>query len=207
MKNSLLAASLAVAVFTPSCTTVDTEGALNTVGRMVPVEKKHAWIEQKKHNEKAYTVHTYGNTAYIEIPVRYIPARAKWFHCLQVGGCPVALRPYVHRRGPEYKHPKDGIYYAVVAKEQLHSPAMPALVQKLIPATEPLPKGTTTGTITLPHGAQNIVSSHLKDELSWTNAAIQPVRWVATVADVPLSFIATPVNWILQPLGVNLWYY
>ena len=206
MKKPLLTACCAAALLAPACTTVDTAGALNTVGRTVPVEARYAKLALREHKKETYTIHLHGSTAYIEIPVRYVPARAKWFHCLQVGGCPV-MEPQERRCELQYKHPKDGIYYAVVDKAHLHAPAMPALVQKLIPATEPLPKGTTTQVGIQPHRVQSILNSHLDHELSWTNTAIQPVRWVATVADVPLSIIATPVNWVLQPLGVNLWYY
>lgn len=210
MKQRAFTAALAVALCAPACTTVDTAGALNTIGRTHPVEQHDTLppAELNKNKGKRYTVHTHGNTAYIAIPVRYLPARAKWFHCLQVGGCPVMEPQVRHRDFSQYHHPKDGIYYAVVAKEHLHSPHLAAHVQQLIPATAaPLPQGTTTGTIALPRGAHSIINSHLNADFSPANTAIQPLRWVATVVDVPLSIVATPINWVLQPLGVNLWYY
>lgn len=36
---------------------------------------------------------------------------------------------------------------------------------------------------------------------------MQPLRFVADVADIPLSVIATPVNWCFLLFGKDLWKY
>lgn len=63
-----------------SCTIVDTGGAVNNVGRYILVDE-NLTKPCCKHSNTNYTVHTYQDTAYLEIPVRYLPARNKWFHC------------------------------------------------------------------------------------------------------------------------------
>lgn len=187
------------------CTIVDTGGAVNNVGRYIPVDADNT--KQRKHPKTCYTVHTCQDTSYIEIEVRYLPARNKWFHCWMIGGGYVEAYRRFEMLDSDFKHPLDGTYFARIPADKLHAPDMHRYVTELIPASrhEPFPAGTVTGTVNLPpHGARAILR-HLEDDCSRANAAVQPLRWVAELADVPLSVIATPVNWCFMLFGEELW--
>ena len=189
------------------CTIVDTGGAVNNVGRYIPVDE-NLIKPCCKHSNTSYTVHTYQDTAYLEIPVRYLPARNKWFHCWMIGGGYVeAYRRFESFSRPD-KHPLDGIYYALIPADRLQSRDALRHVTHLIPAcsAEPFPAGTSTGTIQLPNSAQRALSK-LEDDCTWSNYAVQPLRYVAELADIPLSVIATPVNWCFMLFGDELWRY
>lgn len=190
-----------------SCTIVDTGGAVNNVGRYIPVDENLS-KPCCKHSNTSYTVHTYQDTAYLEIPVRYLPARNKWFHCWMIGGGYVEEnRRFKGGPRPDV-HPKDGIYYALIPVDKLQSRDILRHVTNVIPAccAKPFPAGTTTGTIQLPHGAQRVLRK-LEDDCTWANTAIQPLRYMAEVADIPLSVMATPVNWCFMLFGDELWRY
>jgi len=195
------------AVGLSSCTIIDTGGAVNNVDRYIPVDENLA-KPFRKHRNTSYTVHTYQGTANLEIPVRYLPARNKWFHCWVIGdGYVEEYRRFELFPRPD-KHPQDGIYYAVILADKLQSRDILRQVTNVIPAccAEPFPAGTTTGTIHLPHSAQSVLRQ-LEDDCAWTNYAIQPLRYMAELADIPLSVIATPVNWCFMLFGNELWKY
>ncbi len=197
------------AVGVSSCTIVDTGGAVNNVGRSIPVDKNIAKLFQK-HRKTSYTVHTCQDTAYLEIHVRYLPARNKWFHCRMIGGGYVEEHRRFERElfpRPD-KHPQNGIYYAVIPADKLQSRDILRHVTNVVPSAcvEPFPAGTTTGTVRLPQSAQRVLNK-LEDDCSWSNTAIQPLRYMAELADIPLSVIATPVNWCFMLFGYDLWKY
>ena len=67
-------------------------------------------------------------------------------------------------------------------------------------------KGLSVDTIQMRATEQQAaVNALLPDRRSGLNTAIQPLRWAGEVADIPLSIIATPVNWIIMLTGYNLW--
>ena len=203
----LAAAALCLAaVGMSSCTIVDTGGAVNNVGRRIPVDENDTKIQ--KYRNTSYTIHIYQDTAYLEIPVRYLPARNKWVHCRMIGGGYVEANRRFESFPCADKHPMDGIYYAMIPANKLQSRDILCHVTNVVPArsAEHFPVGTTTETIQLPQGTQRALCQ-LEDDCSWTNAAIQPLRIVADVADIPLSVIATPVNWCFLLFGKDLWKY
>lgn len=204
---SVITALCLAAVGGSSCTIVDTGGAVNNVGRYIPVDENLANPSQT-HEEISYTVHTYQDTAYLEIPVRYLPARNKWFHCWMIGGGYVEENRRFESFSRPDKHPLDGIYYALIPVDRLQSRDALRHVTHLIPAcsAEPFPAGTSTGTIQLPNSAQRALSK-LEDDCTWANYAVQPLHYVAELADIPLSVMATPVNWCVMLFGDELWRY
>lgn len=190
-----------------SCTIVDTGGAVNNVGRRIPIDENLA-KPLRKHRKTHYTVHIYQDTAYLEIPVRYLPARNKWFHCRMIGGGYVEEHRRFQTSLRPDEHPLNGIYYALIPVEKMQRKDILRHVTSVIPAcgSAPFPAGTTTVTIQLPHNAQRALS-RLEDDCSRSNYAIQPLRYIAEIADIPLSVITTPVNWCLMLFGYDLWKY
>lgn len=186
-----------------SCTIVDTGGAVNNIGRYIPVDSKRILI-LKKHPDRAprYTVYTRGELSYIKLGVCYLSARNKWFHCCQVGGCPYELYKRFYNDPSTLAFRED--YYAEILTKHLRNNDF-MLTKRLIPEKEFDPTNAQRSTITIEHTAQHIISQNLPERLSSTNTAVQPIRWVAEVADIPLSVIATPINWFLIPFDANLW--
>ena len=190
---SLLLCALAFS----SCTIVDLGGAVDNVGREIPVCKDRAlWL--KKHSRTTYPLYTTKDgKRYLELQAYYLPARAKWFNCYMVGGGPVEAheRFYFSLR---YAQPQT--YYAEIDGEH------PYTVKRLIPAAEFSTTNTTVSRIKYTeHEAQHALSAHLPEHRCPLNTAVQPIRWVAELADIPLSVIATPINWLILPTGYSLW--
>lgn len=200
----LLAAILGMAL--SSCTIVDTGGAVDNIGRKIPVADSMVRYPAKhRSNKTGYTVYTEGDTAYIAIRVRYQPARAKWFRCYQIGGCPVEAYPRFYNAPFGGGSLNDGDYFAMLPADKLTAPNMPNYIQQFIPKKQlkTVPKNRIH--IELAISPQCIVQRFLKDERNTANTFVQPLRWVADVADIPLSCIATPTNWILWAFGYDLW--
>lgn len=179
-----------------SCTIVDTGSAVDNVGRDIPVSQDLVGIRKRHDTATLYT--TADGKRYIKLGVYYRPARAKWFHCFMVGGCPVEL--YERFYGTLHPTEKPQIYYAEIEGEA------PLTISKLIPEADFNTDGTTCSVIRVPaYEKQAILSTHLPDHRNTLNTAVQPLRWVAEAADIPLTFIATPINWLLLPTGYSLW--
>lgn len=206
MNRTLLLTAAATCVFS-SCTIVDTGGVLDNVGLSVPVVDVQKLPKQaNKYGPRKCTVYTYIDRCYIEIPVQYLALHNDWFKCSMIGGCPVyATYPYADKPSG-YRHPLDGYYYAIVPKDKLHAPDMPeyATIQHGCSLT-PLPSGIESSISTLPHHEVQRILTKMGEHRTWYNHAIQPLRWCAEVADIPLSIIATPVNWFFLPFGDGLW--
>ena len=78
----------------------------------------------------------------------------------------------------------------------------------MIPETEFVRSHATYANSRLTGGAQQkLIQSHFPEHRSRLNTAVQPIRWVAEVADIPLSIVATPINWGVILTGHNLWKY
>ncbi len=189
---ALLACTLSIS----SCTIVDLGGAVDNVGREIPVSHDLA-MPFKKHRKTTYPLYTMADgKRYIELDVRYLPARAKWFNCYMVGGCPVEA---YERFDILYLSPTK-TYYAEIEGEG------PYTVTRLIAADEFTPTGATVGKIAFSEvEAHMAITAHLPEHRSTLNTVVQPIRWAAEVADIPLSFIATPINWLVLPTGYSLW--
>ena len=200
----LLAVGLCMAI--PSCTIVDTGGAVDNIGRNIPVADSMVRYPAKhRSNKTGYTVYTEGDLAYIAIKVRYQPARAKWFRCYQIGGCPVEAYPRFYNHPFSILSDNDGVYYAVLPADKITAPNMANYIQQFIPKNQIQLNPNNRGRIELPIPPQVIVQRFLQDERTAANTFVQPLRWVAEVADIPLSCVATPTNWILWAFGYDLW--
>lgn len=186
-----------------SCTIVDTGSAVNNIGRYIPVDEKRIHVP-KTHPDKAprYTVYTLGELSYIKLGVCYLSAKNKWFHCCQIAGCPYEL--YKRFYNSPSILPSLEYYYAEISTKNLRNNNL-MHTKRLIPEKDFNPKNARRSTITIEHTAQRIISINLPERLSSTNTAVQPIRWIAEVADVPLSIIATPINWFLIPFDADLW--
>lgn len=186
-----------------SCTIVDTGGAVNNIGRYIPVDENRILIPKKNPNTvPRYTVYTRGELSYIKLGVCYLSARNKWFHCFMVAGCPYELFRRFYN-DPSILASREYYYAEILTKHLRNNDLM--LTKRLIPAKDFDPTNAQRSTITIEHTAQHIISLNLPDRISSTNTAVQPIRWVAEVADVPLSVIATPINWFLIPFDADLW--
>lgn len=190
-------AALTCAVLMASCTIVDTGGAVDNVGREVPVcSGKSEGFRKKLQACRVYT--TADGKRYAKLRVRYLPARADWFRCYMVGGCPVwdvdnFYSPLIYRGETD-------IWYAELAD------TMPISATRLIPESELDLRHAASDICYLSTNAQqSIIRAHLTDRQNGWNTAVQPIRWVAEVADVPLSIVATPFNWLVMLTGYNLW--
>lgn len=191
-----IAPLLLVAGLLSSCTTVDLGGAVDNLGREVPVSADYATPDMHHHHVPCYTAAD--GRQYLRLRVRYLPARAKYFHCFMAGGCPV--EPFERFYLPREHPAKTEIWYAEVEDDRFCS------ITRMIPAAEFSVKDTTCRLVPLPDYRQQMLVCHnLPDRRSGLNTAVQPLRWVAEVADVPLSIIATPVNWLILPTGYSLW--
>lgn len=195
MFNRLFTGALAVAACS-SCTIVDTGSAVDNVGRDIPVYQDLVGLHKLHDTTKLYT--TADGKRYIKLGVYYRPARAKWFRCFMVGGCPV--EPHERFYGTLHPMEQPQLYYAEIEGEGSYT------ISKLIPEAEFNPAGTTHSVIRIPaYKKQAMLSAHLPDRRNTLNTAVQPLRWVAEVADIPLSIIATPINWFILPTGYSLW--
>ncbi len=183
-------------VLLASCTIVDTGSAVNNVGREIPVCAAEARLGKHHTTCKVYTDRD--GKRYAKLRVCYLPARAKWFRCFQVGGCPVEIGERYYR--PGISPVAESVFYAEL------NPEARGGANKLIPA-EAFDSSTCTCRLeSIPfYYQQYIISAHLPAHCTTLHDAVQPVRWVADVVDVPLSVLATPVNWLLMMGGYNLW--
>ncbi|MBE6419829.1 MAG: hypothetical protein E7031_06810 [Akkermansiaceae bacterium] len=191
--SPLLVCALAVS----SCTLVDLGGAVDNVGRQVPVSFERAvWF--KKHPRTIYPLYTTQDCKrYIELRAFYLPARAKWFNCFMVGGCPVEAH---ERFEASLYYGQPQTYYAEITGNS------PYTVTRLVPAADfPTTDVCVSKIEFTEHEAQNALRAHLPDCRNALNTAVQPIRWVAEVADIPLSLVATPINWLVLPTGYSLW--
>ena len=200
MKNPAICRFLPIVllcVLPASCTIVDTGSAVNNVGREIPVCSDSARVG--KHHDTCRVYTDCDGKRYAKLSVCYLPARAKWFHCFQVGGCPVEIGERYYRPGivaPVEKR----VFYAEL------NPSARGGANKLIPASEFDSASCTCRLESIPlYYQQYMVSAHLPEHCTTLHDAVQPVRWVAEVVDVPLSVLATPVNWLLMMGGYNLW--
>ncbi len=208
MNRTLLLTAVVSSAFS-ACTIVDTGGVLDNVGRSFPVVDVQKLPKQENsYGPRKCTVYTYQDTAYIEIPVQYQSLHNDWFKCCMIGGCPVyATYPYADRPN-SYRHPMDGLYLAVVPKDKLHAPDMPEYATIQHDCTlEPFPRGTETTISTLTHDDVQRILNKTGAHRTWYNHTLQPLRWCAEIADIPLSIMATPVNWFFLPFGNGLWKY
>lgn len=196
MKHHFLSCTvlaIMAALVLSSCTTVDLGGAVDNLGREVPVSQDYARMD-KHHQIACYTAAD--GHKYLEFQVQYHPARAKYFHCFMVGGCPVEA----FTRFYPAPYAKTEIWYGEVEGDRLCS------ITRMIPEAEFSTAGMTHSLITLPDEQKQFIICHsLPERRNPLNTAVQPLRWVAEVVDVPLSILATPVNWLLLPTGHSLW--
>ncbi|MBR1998162.1 MAG: hypothetical protein IJ993_07075 [Akkermansia sp.] len=179
-----------------SCTFVDLGGAVDNVGRELPVCAELARIG--KRHQHATVWQTADGKRYLEVDVYYLPARAKWFHCYMVGGCPKEAFARFYR--PLFLEQKPQTFYAEIEGDA------PYTVKSFVAAAQLDLSLAKRSVIHLPnYHKQAIVCAHLPEQRSALNTALQPLRWAAELADVPLSCIATPVNWLILPTGFSLW--
>ncbi len=212
--------SLAPLLLLPACTIVDTGGAINNIGREVPVSNDYAAslattneVSPLRPNNESVTVFTTADgKRYAQLNVRYLPARSDWFQGFQVGGCPVMAKPLFHNRPLTMDEtvtgntPSSERYY--VELEGTSSGKATRLVEfsDIAPYGILYTKGLSVDTIQMSATEQQAaVNALLPDRRSGLNTAIQPLRWAGEVADIPLSIIATPVNWLIMLTGYNLW--
>lgn len=189
--------SLLFSVFAvSSCTIVDTGGAVDNVGREIPVN--HDLVLMKKHSRTTYPLYTTKEgKRYIKLRSHYLPARAKLFNCYMVGGCPVEA---YERFYADLYNGKPQTFYAEIEGDR------PYRVKWLIPEADFSLDNVSVGQIAFHETeAQRALSAHLPEHRNTLNMLVQPIRWVADVADIPLSLIATPVNWLILPTGYSLW--
>ena len=189
---ALLLSVLAVS----SCTIVDTGGAVDNVGREIPVN--HDLVLMKKHSRTTYPLYTTKDgKRYIKLRCHYLPARAKLFNSYMVGGCPVEAH---ERFYSSLYNGKPLTFYAEIEGE------CPYKVKWLIPESDFSLNNVTVSQIKFhEEEAQQALRAHLPEHRNTLNMAVQPIRWVADVADIPLSIIATPINWLILPTGYSLW--
>ena len=187
----------AVLLLLPSCTIVDTGGAVDNIGKEVPVCADSAVPGHKKvASTPIYS--TPDGKHYAKLEVSYQPARTKWFRCFMVGGGPVYLHD--HFDSTQQHEDEKNTWYAELSYTK------PSQVVRLIPAADfDLSQATYTHKRLTMGAVQKLVQSHFPEQRSGLNTALQPVRWVAEVADVPLSIVATPINWLVMLTGHNLW--
>ncbi len=179
-----------------SCTLVDLGGAVDNVGRELPVCTDLARIG--KHHQSATVWQTADGKRYLEVDVYYLPARAKWFHCYMVGGCPQEAFARFYR--PLFLKQKPQTFYAEIEGDS------PNTVKSFVAAAQLDRSRAKRSVIHLPnYHKQAIVSAYLPEKRSALNTAVQPLRWAAELVDVPLSCLATPVNWLILPTGYSLW--
>lgn len=183
----------------PSCTIVDTGGAVDNIGKEVPVCADLASpIRKKVASTPIFS--TPDGKRYAKLEVSYQPARTKWFRCFMVCGCPVYLHD--HFDSTQQREGEKNTWYAELSYTK------PSQVVRLIPAADfDLSQATYTHKRLTMGTVQKLVRSHFPEQRSGLNTALQPVRWVAEVADVPLSIVATPINWLVIITGHNLWKY
>lgn len=179
-----------------SCTFVDLGGAVDNVGRDLPVCRDMAHIGKPHHTATVWQ--TADGKRYLELDIYYLPARAKWFHCYMVGGCP--KEAFARFYCPLLPSQKLQTYYAEIAGDAPYS------VNRIVAAAQLDLAHAKRSVIHLPNvHKQAIVCAHLPEKRSALNTAVQPLRWAAELLDVPLSCIATPVNWLILPTGYSLW--
>lgn len=191
--------SLATLLLLPSCTIVDTGGAVDNIGKEVPVcADLAAPIRKKVASTPIFS--TPDGKRYAKLEVSYQPARTKWFRCFMVGGCPVYLHDHFDSTRPN--EGEKNTWYVELSYTK------PSQAVRLIPAAEfDLSQATYTHKRLTMGTVQKLVQSHFPEQRSGLNTAVQPVRWVAEVVDVPLSIVATPINWLVMLTGHNLWKY
>lgn len=191
--------SLATLLLLPACTIVDTGGAVDNIGKEVPVcADLVASIRKKVASTPIFS--TPDGKRYAKLEVSYQPARTKWFRCCMVGGCPVYLHDHFDCTRPN--EGEKNTWYVELSYTK------PSQAVRLIPAAEfDLSQATYTHKRLTMGTVQKLVQSHFPEQRSGLNTAVQPVRWVAEVADVPLSIVATPINWLVMLTGHNLWKY
>ena len=195
MKKRVIGLMLS-AFFMSACTIVDTGNAVDNLGRKIPIESGCAHIGKESTRAMMYTA--IDGKRYIQLNVYYLPARAKWFQCFMVGGCPVELYPRFYYSLPKGK---SATYYA-----EIEGDALPYTVKGLYKGEQINLKGASARMIQIPQWErQRMVTSHLPEQRNTLNTAVQPLRWGAEVVDIPLSIIATPVNWLILPTGHSLW--
>ena len=115
-----------------------------------------------------------------------------------VCGCPVYLHD--HFDSTQQREGEKNTWYAELSYTK------PSQAVRLIPAADfDLSQATYTHKRLTMGTVQKLVRSHFPEQRSGLNTALQPVRWVAEVADVPLSIVATPINWLVILTGHNLW--
>ena len=198
VKNKLLSLT-AVLLLLPSCTIVDTGGAVDNIEKEVPVCADSA-VPGHKKVASTPIFSTPDGKRYAKLEVSYQPARTKWFRCFMVCGCPVYLHDYFDSTRPN--EGEKNTWYAELSNTK------PSQAVRLIPAADfDLSQATYTHKRLTMGTVQKLVRSHFPEQRSGLNTALQPVRWVAEVADVPLSIVATPINWLVIITGHNLWKY
>lgn len=189
--------SLTALLLLSACTIVDTGGAIDNVGREVPI---CAETPASRGHKAAATpiLSTPDGKRYVELKVHYVPAQTDWFRCCMVGGCPVYQNP----PGIPHDNTETSIWYAEL------SDTAPLQATRLIPAAElDLSHATPTRPRLTTGAQQRLIRANMPERRNALNTAMQPVRWVAEVADIPLSIVATPVNWLVMLTGHNIWKY
>ena len=190
--------SLTALLLLPACTIVDTGGAVDNVGREVPVCAESAPTRGRKA-ASAPILRAPDGKRYVELKVHYVPAQTDWFRCCMAGGCPVYLK---HSDTAPLNSAEASTWYAEL------SDTPPLQATRLIPEAElDLSRATPTRSRLTTGARQRLIRANLPDHRNALNTAMQPVRWVAEVADIPLSIVATPVNWLVMLTGHNLWKY
>ena len=191
--------SLATPLLLPACTIVDTGGAVDNIGKEVPVCADLA-VPAPKKAASAPIYSTPDGKRYAKLNVCYRPARTSWFRCFMVGGCPVYLKSHYHRTLTH--EGEKSTWYAEL------SDTKPLQATRMIPEAEFDRSHATYANSGLTAGAQQkLIQAHFPEQRNGLNTAMQPIRWVAEVADIPLSIVATPINWGLILTGHNLWKY
>ena len=206
----------------PACTIVNIGGSVDNIGREVPVSTDYASSlatkEKDSHlrpNHESVIVYTTADgKRYAQLDVRYLPARSDWFRCFQVGGCPVMDKPRFHNR--PLTTDETAAVNALNSKRyyvELEGTSS-CRATRLVDFSDIAPYGILyTKGLNLGHMQMSVreqqaaVNAFLPDRRSGLNTAVQPLRWAGEVADIPLSIVATPVNWIIMLTGHNLWKY
>ena len=200
------------AVGLSSCATViDTGSTLDNVGKQAPdrlLVKEDSW-----HKEAPLVAWKKGETYYVELPVAYIPASIRNQDFLICNISP--LRSHREFCYPDfdgsYKFRADlqdtkEVFYAVLTEEQFRLACTgygkwetPPLARESFPLlaaaevnlneAERLPEEYSRR---LENGA-SVMLDRLPVRRTFGNQLRRPLTWVLDVADIPLSYAATPV--------------
>ena len=207
MKKHFFISSI-MACLLSSCCIVRTGEVVENIGKSIPIDTRLISCHPRPqgHKKYEYTVYTRGNTSYVEVEVKYQTARTKWLKTnVRYLYLSTEHRPLFYE-DCHSKHEKDGIYYAVFTRSKYRPSITEGTAEMLIPQHEFNPKGCSRSVVTLPYSAQKSIWRHLPESTAWYNTALLPLSWVAYVADIPLSYVASPFYAIFAPMGINCEY-